>query len=256
MKPLFELCGLSCKRGSIQALDGVTIELAQGEFVALAGRNGAGKSTLLEIMAGLLHPYSGSCLFDGAEVRTLSRRQLSRGVSFLPQFVPMNLPFRAESIVFMGRFPHGDFWFASDADRQAVDEAMRQAGCADFRGRRFDQLSGGERQRVLLAAALAQQPRALLLDEPATFLDLPHQVQLYRTLRRLCRQGVLCVAATHDLNLAAAYCDRLIILDQGHVAIDATPSAAFADPCFKSIFGADVRAICTPSGRSFLMYGD
>ena len=133
---------------------------------------------------------------------------------------------------------------------------MALTGCAEFRTRRFDTLSGGERQRVLLAAALAQQPKALLLDEPGAFVDLPHQIQIFRMIRDLCRNGLLCIAATHDLNLAATYCSRLVILDKGRLSIDASPAAAFEDQRFRQIFGPAIQAIRTPSGRPWLLYGD
>jgi len=252
---LLEINELACRRGPIQALDGVSLSFRKGEFAAFAGLNGAGKSTLLEIMSGLLRTYSGSCSLEGCEVRQIHPRELSRRVSFLPQLVSAALPFLSEQIVLMGRFPHGDLWFESKDDRYAAEQAMILTGCLEFRQRPFDTLSGGERQRVLLASALSQWPRVLLLDEPGTFLDLPHQVQIFRTLRDLCRDGLLCVAATHDLNLAAAYCNRLVILDRGRVVIDAPPASAFDDPGFNRIFGPDVHATRTGSGQPLVLYG-
>ncbi len=247
---------VTSRRGNILALESVTLSFQLGEFVALAGLNGAGKSTLLETMAGLLPGYAGNCLVDGREVRAWSSRDLARRLSFLPQLVAARLPFSVEQVVLMGRHPHCDRWFASTEDLRAMESAMALTGCAEFRARGFHTLSGGERQRVLLAAALAQQPRALLLDEPGAFVDLPHQVQIFRMIRDLCRDGLLCIAATHDLNLAATYCGRLVILDKGGVHIDASPAAAFDDPSFPQVFGPAVCPSRTPSGRPWLWYGD
>ncbi len=241
---------------NIVALDGITLAFKPGEFVALAGLNGAGKSTLLETMAGLLPGYSGNCLIDSREVRSWAARDLARRISFLPQLVATRLPFSVEQVVLMGRHPHCDRWFASAEDLCAIESAMNLTGCAEFRARGVHTLSGGERQRVLLAAALAQQPRALLLDEPGAFVDLPHQVQIFRMVRDLCRDGLLCLAATHDLNLAATYCDRLVILDKGRIHIDASPDAAFGDSRFSQLFGPAICPGRTPSGRPWLWYGD
>jgi iron complex transport system ATP-binding protein len=251
---MMALEGVGSRRGSILALDGVTLSFQPGEFVALAGLNGAGKSTLLETVAGLLPGYTGNCRVDGREVRDWPPRELARRLSFLPQLVAARLPFSVEQIVLMGRHAHGDRWFASPEDLRAMERAMARTGSAEFRSRGFHTLSGGERQRVLLAAALAQEPRALLLDEPGAFVDLPHQVQIFRMIRDLCREGLLCIAATHDLNLAAAYCGRLVILDQGRVRIDSSPAAAFEDPGFPQIFGPTICAGRTPAGRPWLWY--
>jgi iron complex transport system ATP-binding protein len=253
---MIALEGVSSLRGTILALDGVTLGFRPGEFTALAGLNGAGKSTLLETVSGLLPGYTGSCVIDNRQARDWPPRELARSLSFLPQQVAARLPFSVQQVVLMGRFPHCGRWFESAEDRRAAERAMTLTGCAQFRSRGFHTLSGGERQRVLLAAALAQEPRALLLDEPGAFVDLPHQLQIFRMLRDLCRDGLLCIAATHDLNIAAAYCSRLVILDQGRVLIDAPPADAFQHPRFLQTFGPAITTGQTPSGRPWLWYAD
>jgi iron complex transport system ATP-binding protein len=253
---MIALENVTSRRGGILALDRVTLSFSAGEFVALAGLNGAGKSTLLETVAGILPGYQGTCVVDGRETRMWSARDLARRLSFLPQMVATRLPFSVERVVLMGRHPHCERWFESAEDLRVMEEAMALTGCAEFRARGFHTLSGGERQRVLLAAALAQQPKALLLDEPGAFVDLPHQIRIFRTLRDLCRRGLLCIAATHDLNLAAAYSTRVVILDKGEVQIDSSPEGAFADPRFAQVFGPAICPARTPSGRPWLWYGD
>ena len=170
-------------------LHDVTFELSEPGLVAVAGPNGAGKSTLLGIMAGLRHPYLGSCEFDGTEVRRWRKRDFARRVAFLPQIVRLEFPFTAEQVVLMGRTPYGGGWYESPADHAAVARAMETADVLAFRDRDFRSLSGGERQRVILASALAQEPDALLLDEPTTFLDLKHQLSMYRLLAELAGAG-------------------------------------------------------------------
>jgi iron complex transport system ATP-binding protein len=254
MTPLFELRELACRRGSIDALRGVSLSFPPGELTGLIGLNGAGKSTLLAIMSGLLRGYSGACRLESEEVARIPPRPLGRRVSFLPQLVSGSLPFRCEQVALMGRYPHGDAWFESPEDHVAVRDAMAAAGCLHLRDRLFDTLSGGERQRVLLAAALAQQPRALLLDEPGTFLDLPHQAQIFRALRDRSRAGALCIAATHELNLAGAFCDRIVLLDSGRLAADGSPAAVFESAEFARIFGPDIRAARDASGRPMVLF--
>lgn len=240
--PLFDLERVECTRPTAgKVLSEVTARLAAGEFVALCGLNGSGKSTLLEIMVGLLPGYGGTCLFEGREVRAWQARLLARRISFLPQSAVGAARFTSAEVVRMGRYPFARGWDFAEQDVQICHDAMRQAGCEELADRFVNELSGGERQRVLFAAVLAQQPAALLLDEPGTFIDLPHQIQMFRTLRALCAEGMLCVAATHDLNLAAAFCSRIILLDRGRVVADAASAEVLASGAFRQVFGEHVR---------------
>jgi iron complex transport system ATP-binding protein len=245
---------LQCRRGGLLALDGVTLEMAAGEFVALCGLNGAGKSTLLELLAGLLTPSAGECRFLDRPLRTWPRRRLTRQLSYLPQFLESVPPLLSDDVIAMGRYPHSDGWTLSHADRAACDAAIARAGCQPFLGRRLSQLSGGERQRVLFAAALAPQPRVLLADEPGAFVDLPHQVQLFRQLKELAAEGLLCVAATHDLNLAARFSSRMVLLHQGRLVADGAPDSVLHGTPFRSVFGPDV-TVEPIGGRLQVIYG-
>jgi iron complex transport system ATP-binding protein len=244
----FSLAGAGLSYGAHTALSGITLDVRPGELTAIAGPNGAGKSTLVGVMAGLRPRYTGHCRLDGREVRDWPRRAFARAVSFVPQSLSLDFPFTAGQVVLMGRAPHADRLFEGPADHAAVERAMRLTDCAPFHHRDFRTLSGGERQRVILASALAQEPRFLLLDEPATFLDLRHQILMYRLLRDLCREGLGAVAVTHDLNTALTYADRVVLLDAGRVAFDGTPSAALTTERIAGIFGvnADVRPLPRP----------
>ena len=221
-------------------LQDATFELSEPGLVAICGPNGAGKSTLLGIMAGLRHPYFGSCRYDDREVRGWRRRDFARCVAFLPQMVKLEFPFTAEQVVLMGRTPYGGGWYESPEDHAAVERAMQTADTLAFRSRDFRSLSGGERQRVILASALAQEPQTLLLDEPTTFLDLKHQLSMYRLLAELGRRGMLVVSVTHDLNLALQFADRVLVLDQGRMAGDGPPQEVLNSELIDRVFGVTV----------------
>ncbi len=256
MKPAFELRDAGMRYNGADVLRHVNLQLEPGLLAAIVGPNGAGKSTLLGIMAGLREGYHGQCFFAGAELRRWKRREYARKVSFVPQSVTVEFPFTAEQVVLMGRAPFSGGLFESDDDLAAAEAAMKLTGCVPFRNRDFRSLSGGERQRVILAAALAQSPEALLLDEPTAFLDLQHQVELYRVLRTLCERGVLVAAVTHDLNLAAAYAGRIVVLSGGEVVADAPPAEALAPERLRAVFNVPAGLLQTPNGRPWIVYGD
>ena len=193
---------------------------------------------------GFAPALCGSCAFDGVEVRKWKRRDFARRVAFLPQMLRLEFPFTAEQVVLMGRTPYAGGWFEAPEDHAAVERAMDTTDTLAFRARDFRTLSGGERQRVMLASALAQEPRVLLLDEPTTFLDLKHQLSMYRILAGLGRAEMLVVSVTHDLNLALQFADRIVVLDQGRVAGDGTPREVLTPELIDRVFGvrADVAA--------------
>jgi len=217
-------------------LDTATFDLPTSGFVTIAGPNGAGKSTLLGIMAGLRHPYKGECTYRGIEIRRWRRRDFARQVAFLPQSMKLEFPFTAEQVVFMGRAPYADGWFESQKDHEAVARAMATTDTAAFAARDFRSLSGGEKQRVILASALAQEPDTLLLDEPTTFLDLKHQLAMYKLLSSLSKR-MLVVAVTHDLNLALRFSDSVIVMESGRIAAHGPPNEALAPTLIDRVFG-------------------
>ena len=256
MSASFQLRNAGMRYGTADVLHGVELRLDPPLLTAVVGPNGAGKSTLLGIMAGLREGYAGECLFDGTEVRAWNRREYARRVSFVPQATRIEFPFTAEEVVLMGRAPHAAGLFESEKDRLAARDAMELTGTLPLRGRDFRSLSGGEQQRIILAAALAQAPEALLLDEPTTFLDIHHQVALYRVLRTLCERGVLVVAVTHDLNLAAAYAQRVIMLSGGEVVADGPPEEAFQSERLRAVFDVPAELLTSAGGRHWIRYVD
>jgi len=227
-------------------LSEATFELPERGFVAIAGPNGAGKSTLVGILANIRRPYAGSCTYQHKELRDWPRRELAKHVAFLPQSSRIDFPFTAEQMILMGRTPHSGGWYDSAEDLAAVERALTITDTLAFRARDVRALSGGERQRVLLAAALAQQPQVLLLDEPATFLDLKHQLAMFRLLQDLSRT-LLIVAVTHDLNLALRYADHALLLEKGKLAAQGPPGELFTPNLIERVF--EITAVLDPSGK-------
>ncbi len=200
-------------------LHGVSLRAHAGEVVGLVGPNGSGKSTLVRLLSGVLTGYTGSVRVEGEEVRELTAVALARRLAVVPQEPSFSFPFTALEIVLMGRHPHlAGLAFESANDVELARRSLARCGAAELASRPIQELSAGERQRVVFAKALAQQPRALLLDEPASFLDIRHQVELYDLVREQAHDvGVAVLTVLHDLNLAAEYCDRVYLLHGGHI---------------------------------------
>lgn len=250
MTPLIEMfaCSFGYEPGRI-VLDGVSASIAGGELVGVVGPNGCGKSTLLRLMAGALRPQTGVVRIDGAAVTSIKPIQRARTVGFLPQTVNPIFSMRVGEAVCLGRFPHaGAFGTLRAHDYAVIDRCLSETETAQLRDRDFLSLSGGERQRVLLASVLAQEPRVLLLDEPTSSLDVHHQIEIFALLRRLRhgRRGIAVV--THDINLAARFCDRILLM--GHEARGIIAAGAAADvvtePLLSQAYGAAIRVCAHP----------
>jgi ABC-type cobalamin/Fe3+-siderophores transport system ATPase subunit len=255
---LLEVEGVGFSYGGRSVLHSATFSAGEGEFLALLGMNGAGKSTLLDIISGFRRPETGSVTIAGRKQQLWTLHEMSQQVSHLPQSIHADLPFTAEQLVAMGRYPHTDRWFESDEDHRLIQQAMQRTRCWPLRHRVFGTLSGGERQRVLLAACLAQNASTLLLDEPSTFLDIEHQLHCFTLLQDEARAGKLCVAVTHDLNLALTYCTRLIVLAEGVVAHDIPTSEAQNQKedrkDWLALFSPRLNLSNTPAGTPWVWY--
>jgi iron complex transport system ATP-binding protein len=206
-------------RATRQALQDVSIDVSHADLVGILGPNGSGKTTLLKVLGGTLVPQTGAVTLDDRPLAAWSRRALARRVAFVPQDTRAPFDFGVLDIVLMGRYPHlGRFALEGPEDLAIARRALEATGTAGFEGRAFSTLSGGEKQRVVIASALAQSPRLLLLDEPTASLDIGHQIEIQMLLQRLNTDGgVTMVLSTHDLNLAAALCRRLVLLREGRV---------------------------------------
>lgn len=249
--------GYRTAHGERRVLERVDFELRGGELVALLGANGSGKSTLVRVLAGTLAPSAGVVELFGRPMSTWNRRELARSVTVLPQGMELPAGFRVAEVVALGRIPHARSWFASGPDdAEAVARALVDADLEELADRPVGELSGGERQRVLVAMALAQEPRLLLLDEPTLHLDVAHRLALVELLDRLRRvRGVAVLAVLHDLNLAAGFADRAVMLHQGRL-MPAGRDGAVIDPLLaRAAFGVPVEEARTTDGRTVLVTG-
>lgn len=220
----------------------ISLTVEPGEFVAILGRNGSGKSTLIKAVQNLLGNVRGQVVCDGEDVFRMSPRRLAAKIAYVPQLAEPIFEYTVEEIVLMGRFARqGRLEKASPADAAAVDEALRLTDVGRLRTKRLSQLSGGERQRVFIARALAQDTPVLLLDEPSLHLDISYQVEVYGILKSLQKdEGKTIVAAEHNINLAAAYAERLVFLKEGAIAAGGTPEETVSAANIREIFGAEV----------------
>jgi iron complex transport system ATP-binding protein len=217
------------------------LTIGSGEVVALIGPNGSGKTTLLRALGRLLRPRTGVVLLDGRPLAEWPTRALARDLALLPQGPTLTNDLSVEELVWMGRSPHqGLLGLPSAADREAVAWAMRETGVKDLAARAVSSLSGGERQRAWLAMALAQQPRVLLLDEPTTFLDMAHQLEVLDLVHYLNRaHGLTVVLVLHDLNQAARYADRVVVLRDGAVYCQGAPAEVVTPAMLREVFGVE-----------------
>jgi iron complex transport system ATP-binding protein len=240
------------RRGSGFSLAGVSFAIEAGEVFGVIGPNSAGKTTLLRLLTRVVVPTRGEVRLDGRPLATLAHADVARHVAVVPQEAPRPFPFSVEQLVLMGRYPHGPGrFFESDADRQQALAAMDATGVRHLAALPLEQLSGGERQRAMLARALAQQPRLLVLDEPTSHLDLRYQAETAALLQRLnAESGVTVLLVSHDLNLAAEVCDRLLLLGAGRVARVGPPADVLQRAVLESVFGCPVAVDVNPkSGR-------
>ena len=241
--------------GERPVLAGVDLQVRAGETVALLGANGSGKTTLLGVMAGTIRATRGSVELLGVPIGAHSRAEIARSVAVLPQSLELPAGFRVSEVVALGRTPHGTSRFGwGDEDHRAVADALRDAGAEDLADRPVTELSGGERQRVLVALALAQEPRLLLLDEPTSHLDVAHGASLLVALSRLQRaRGVTVVAVLHDLVLAATWAPRVAVLDAGRIVADGPPDAALGPDVVRQAYGVTMDSAVTESGHRVLV---
>lgn len=228
MIPVFAAYGLTFTypHATARAIDGVSLEVAPGELFAVLGPNGSGKSTLLRLLLGALRPDSGEVRVAGVPVSRWDRRALARYVGVVSQAEDLSFPWTVRELVEMGRYPHLGAWRnPGEADRAATRAAMARCDVARLADRLVSTLSGGERQRARIARALAQEPSVLVLDEPTAALDVRHEMRIFELLAGLAKDdGVTVVVVTHELNLAARFADRILLLDRGAAIACGPPS--------------------------------
>lgn len=229
-----------------------TASVSQGDLVVIVGPNGAGKTTLLRAMAGLLEPRGGSVRCMGHDPAHVDRRVIARELAYLPQQYELAFPFIVEEVVLLGRYAmQSGLGLASDADLAAAHDAMRACDIEALASRRFDELSGGEARRVILAQALCQGAKCLLLDEPTAGLDPAHARSVFAMLRTQCDAGAAAVVVTHDLDLALRYGGTMWLIANGELAAQGAPAEVLASPATKEAFALDIHVGTLPSGAPF-----
>jgi iron complex transport system ATP-binding protein len=247
--------------GGRRVVDNVSMRVEHRASLGLLGPNGAGKTTLLKLLAGMLQPQSGEVRLEGQPIAGLTRREVARRLAVVPQETRTPFDFTAIEMVLMGRYPHlGTFELEGISDLAIAREALAATGTAAFERRAFSTLSGGEKQRVVIAGALAQSADALLLDEPTAALDLNYQFEIVTLLRRLnAERGTTLIVSTHDLNLAAALCDHLVMLRAGRIMAEGTTEAVLTPENIRALYDIDAdvqfhpragRLMVVPLGRS------
>lgn len=233
----------------------ISVEVPDGAFTVIVGPNACGKSTLLKSLTRLLPPACGSVFLDGRRLHELPTKHVARQVGLLPQGAVAPDGIRVVDLVTRGRYPHQRLFSPwSPEDEDAVRGAMRATGVHELSGRMVDELSGGQRQRVWMAVALAQETPILLLDEPTTYLDLNHQIELLELCRSLNRQhGTTLVAVLHDLNQAARYADHIVAMQSGEVVATGKPAAVITESLVEQVFTLDARVITDPESGTPLV---
>lgn len=222
---LLDARGVSVKLGETAILTGVNFSINSGELVGLLGPNGAGKTTLLRTLSGLLPLNSENIHLLGKPLSAINRKQLARDMAYLPQNNESHWPISVETLVMLGRLPHRNLWRGpSKTDCKSVQRALKACDVSQFADRSINSLSGGEKTRVMLARALAVEPKLLLADEPVAGLDPGHQLEVMERFRRLSDSGMGIVIVIHDLTLAARYCHRLVLLNQSKIIAQGKPS--------------------------------
>jgi iron complex transport system ATP-binding protein len=239
---MIELDNVSLGYDHRAILHDVNMKAKPGQILGLVGPNGSGKSTLIKGITRVIDLFSGRILIDGRDIKNIKREELARLVATVPQSPALPAAFTAFEVVLMGRTPHlGLLRYEGGRDLAIAWQAMEATHTQSFAERRVSELSGGERQRLLIARALTQQPKAMLLDEPTANLDINHQIEILNLVESLCQeQSLTVIVALHDLNLASQYCDWIIMLNGGKIYAEGTPSEVLTAENINKVYGAEV----------------
>lgn len=240
--------GLSFGYDNSSVLKNISAVFPTACMTSIVGPNGSGKSTLLKLISGVLKSHGGAICLNGTDIASISKKETARIMSVVPQNTAMEFDYKVMDVVLMGRYPYiSRFKGETAKDREIAVKNMEFTNTYHLRDRSFNQLSGGERQRVILAQALTQQPKILLLDEPISHLDLQHQIEIMNLIKKLSMdQQLTVIAVLHDLNIAAAYSDHIVMLKAGEISAVGSPVEALTADNIKAVFGIDVEVEVSP----------
>lgn len=247
MKPL-EIAQLQFGYDQNPTLKNLNLSLKEGKLTVILGPNGSGKTTLVKLMSKMMPPDSGHIYLHLSDIMKMSQKEISKSLAIVPQNTAVEFDFTVEEIVAMGRYPHlKRFEQEGPADWEIINEAMRATDVLDFKHRPINALSGGEIQRVIIARALAQKPKILILDEPIAHLDIQHQIELLKLVKQLAQtQHITIAMILHDLNFAMAFADQVVLMHEGNIAAEGLPEDVLVPDLIKSVYGVDICLIKNP----------
>lgn len=247
MNPL-EIVKLQFGYDQNPTLKGLDLNLKEGKLTVILGPNGSGKTTLVKLMSKMMPPDSGQIYLHLSDIMKMSQKEISKSLAIVPQNTAVEFDFTVEEIVAMGRYPHlKRFQQEGPADLEIINEAMKATDVFSFRKRPINALSGGEIQRVIIARALAQKPKVLILDEPIAHLDIQHQIELLKLVKQLAQtQHITIAMILHDLNFAMAFADHIVLMHEGKIAAEGLPEEVLIPETIKSVYGVDICLIKNP----------
>ncbi len=257
METLIECRDVSFSYGGGDILTDINLNLGKGNMLGILGANGAGKSTLLKIITGILKAQNGDVLFKNKPLLSLDKREIAKKIAYIPQDPVFAFPFTVSEVILMGRAPYiGRFEFEREIDRDAAKRAMDTVGIPHLSNRLITETSAGERQLASIARALVQEPEVMILDEPATFLDIRHRSEIMNLLRRLKEErGILIIAATHDIFNAIFYFDEIVMIKDGSVFANGSTESVINRENLSSLYGIEV-TVKREDGKIFIYPGD
>ena len=246
-RAVIEIKNLTIGYGERHVVSNVNASISEGEIVGIIGRNGAGKSTLLKTIRGILPKHSGEVLFFDKKLEDYHEKELACKVAYLQQHVEVGFGYTGQDIVLAGRYPYMKWYESeSEADKQLALDCMDYTGTLELADTPVTEVSGGQKQRILLAKVLAQQTPILFLDEPTTGLDMVYQEEIFRFAKELAQMGKTILMVVHELNFAAKYCSRILLLGEGKLLADAPPEAAFTEELLSRAYDADIQVTRNP----------
>ncbi|MBR6636238.1 MAG: ABC transporter ATP-binding protein, partial [Phascolarctobacterium sp.] len=247
LQAVIEIKNLTIGYGERHVVSDVNASIHEGEIVGIIGRNGAGKSTLLKTIRGLLPKHSGEVTYLGKKLEEYHEKELACKVAYLQQHVEVGFGYTGQDIVLAGRYPYMKWYESeSEADKQLALDCMDYTGTLELADTPVTEVSGGQKQRILLAKVLAQQTPILFLDEPTTGLDMVYQEEIFRFAKELAQMGKTILMVMHELNFAAKYCSRILLLGEGKLLADAPPEVAFTEELLSRAYDADIQVTRNP----------